>query len=166
MRKVILFVLSLTLISSLLYFNFPYFSKSKNELQTEGGNKTLVQKPKVTIDDKEIFVDVARSDEEKARGLSGKKSLNENEGMLFIFDQKYQPSFWMFDMNFPLDIIWISDDVIVDIDRNVPIPKPNTLDYQLPLYTPEKPINYVLEVNAGFCEKNSIEVGDSVEFNF
>ena len=86
--------------------------------------------------------------------------------MLFIFDQKYQPSFWMFDMNFPLDIIWISDDVIVDIDRNVPIPKPNTLDYQLPLYTPEKPINYVLEVNAGFCEKNSIEVGDSVEFNF
>ena len=166
MRKVILFVLSLTLISSLLYFNFPYFSKSKNELQTEGGNKTLVQKPKVTIDDKEIFVDVARSDEEKARGLSGRLKLNENEGMLFIFDQKSQPPFWMLDMNFPIDIIWLDDNTIVDIDKNVPNPVPGTPDYQLPLYTPEKPMNYVLEVNAGFCEKNSIEVGDSVEFNF
>ena len=166
MRKILPFVLSLVFIIGLLYFSFTYFSKLKISLQTEGDKKPAIQKPKVTIDDKEILVDVAKTAEEKARGLSGRLKLNENEGMLFIFDQKSQPPFWMFDMNFPLDIIWISDDVIVDIDKNVPIPKPNTPDYQLPLYTPEKPINYVLEVNAGFCEKNSIEVGDSVEFNF
>ena len=119
---------------------------------------------KITINNTVIYVELAIAPEEKQRGLSGSK-LQENQGMLFVFDNKTIPSFWMKDMLIPLDIIWIEDTKIVQIDENVPAPNSGEPDTNLRLYQPLAPINYVLEVNAGFSEKHGIKVGDAVDLS-
>lgn len=116
----------------------------------------------VEIDGVMISVEVARTDEELTRGLSGRESLEPNSGMLFVFDSPYIYSFWIPDMNFPIDIIWINDGAVVDISENVP----NDFDPNNPVtYSPSEPAQYVLEVNAGFTENNEITIGDEVNID-
>jgi uncharacterized membrane protein (UPF0127 family) len=129
-------------------------------------SSTKEQKSTVIIRGIEIVVDIAETNEEIIQGLSGRKSLGVNEGMLFLFESNSMLSFWMKDMLIPIDIIWIADNSIVDIHKNIPAPDAETPYANLPLYTPEKPINYVLEVNAGFAEQNNFNVGDTVIIRF
>ena len=164
-KKRILVFITILLIAIL---SFAYYLKvNKSGLSKTSVIQTLSieKKPKVTIGDKDIFVDIAQTDQEKSRGLSEKKSLAENEGMLFIFQVKSTPSFWMKEMLIPIDIIWIADNKVLDIHKNIPAPKTETPISNLPLYTPQKPINFVLEVNAGFVDKNGIDIGDNVIFS-
>ncbi len=115
------------------------------------------------VGDAEVEVKYANSKSERANGLSNVESLPENSGLLFMFEEpQTQPSFWMKDMNFPIDIIWISADKVVQVDYNVPPPEPNTPDEELIIYTPKQPVDYVLEVNGGFSQTNGIEVGSTV----
>lgn len=115
------------------------------------------------IGSKDVQIELARTEAEHAKGLGGRSSLAENSGMLFVFSQKnVVPTFWMKDMKVGLDIIWIKGDKIVSIDKNIPAPAPNTPDSQLSLYNPGQPVDYVLEVNSGFSDKNNVKVGDSV----
>lgn len=121
---------------------------------------------KLKIGNAEIKVTLADTPEKRKKGLSGTTVLNENEGMIFIFDEKdITPSFWMKDMLIPIDIIWINDNKIVRIDKNVAPPTKNTSDSDLPLYKPDTPIDYVLEVNGGFSDKNSLIVGSETKFD-
>jgi len=84
--------------------------------------------------------------------------------MLFVFEQEnIRQSFWMKDMNFAIDIIWISDEEIIQIDENIPPPDPGMPDSELKSYLPNQPIDYVLEVNAGFSDENNIKIGDPVK---
>ncbi len=116
----------------------------------------------VEINDTVISYKAAITNEQKSVGLSNTKVLNENEGMLFFFNQE-TPSFWMKDMSFPIDIIWISNGVVIQIDHDVQPPvKP---DETLETYSPPSPIDYVLEVNSGFSEAKDIEVGNKVRVN-
>ncbi len=88
----------------------------------------------------------------------GREKLEDKRGMLFIFPVEGQHGFWMKNMRFPLDIIWINrEDMIVDIKEDVPVCK----DICLPLY-PQKPALYVLEVKAGFSRKQRLRIGESV----
>lgn len=119
----------------------------------------------VTIGNAVIEVSLARTSAEKARGLSGTVQLAENSGMLFEFNPKAKPNFWMKDMLIPLDIIWIADSKVTGVEKNVPPPELGTDDARLQLYYPLTPIDYVLEVNAGFSDKNNIKEGDAVTFN-
>ena len=123
-------------------------------------------KPYVSVNDNKIFVDIADTPTEWQLGLSGRKSLKKNEGMFFIFDRHdTRPSFWMEGMEFGIDIIWINDEKIVQIDVNVPPPEPDIPTKELPLYTPFTEIDYVLEVNEGFVKANEVAVGDSVDLS-
>ena len=127
---------------------------SQGKIKLDGATKTETLK----IGAKEINIQIADNDEERSKGLSGVTSLGESEGMLFVFDSKdVTPSFWMKGMKIPLDIIWIDDGKIVKIDNNVPFPN------QEKLYTPGQPIDYVLEVNVGFSDKNSLKIGDAID---
>ena len=64
-------------------------------------------------------------------------------------------------MMFPIDIIWINYNKVVDILNNVP----NNFDILKPrFYTPRTPVNFVLEVNAGFASENKIKIGDTISF--
>lgn len=115
----------------------------------------------ISVDGKPIRVDIARTENERRQGLSGRQPLDTDQGLLFIFPQNSSPQFWMKDMLFDIDIIWINDGVINKIDANVPAPENN--DEQLPYYMPTNgPIDYVLEMNAGSAAKYGFEVGDSV----
>ncbi|MDD5668626.1 MAG: DUF192 domain-containing protein [Candidatus Omnitrophica bacterium] len=102
---------------------------------------------------------IASSEQERAEGLMFKESLSENEGMFFVFERADVYSFWMKNMKFPLDLIWINTDKkIVDITRNAP-PCEND---PCPVFSPDQKIKYVLEVQAGFADKFKLRVGDSV----
>jgi len=126
-------------------------------------NTVLSQQSEVKINDLVIPVKIANTDTKRRTGLASHDSLPKEEGMLFKFAQKnVQPPFWMKNMKFAIDIIWIDDGVIVQIDKDVQPPTPNTPDEELTLYAPDQLIDYVLEVNASFTEENGIKIGDTV----
>ncbi len=112
----------------------------------------------VQIGNTNIRVIIASTPKEKERGLGGRDNLARNEGMLFVFDQPGQYPFWMKEMRFPLDIIWIDQNFkIVDIEDDI---SPNTYPKT---FVPGIPAQYILEVNANFTRKNAITIGDSVQ---
>lgn len=97
----------------------------------------------------------------RSLGLSHRESLPAKTGMLFIFEDRHTTSFWMKDMKFSLDFVWISQDCrVVDITRNVPHPAPNQTD--LPLYASAVPAAYNFEINAGEADKYGLRLGDVV----
>lgn len=120
----------------------------------------------ITIGNKELSAEIVDTDALRRKGLSEKTSLTDNEGMLFVFDrQNTSVSFWMKDMKMAIDIIWIDDGKVVQIDENVPAPKTGTPDKDLRLYKPQTTIDYVLEVRAGFSKKYGIKQGTSVNLD-
>jgi len=117
----------------------------------------------VRINDLDITVSLADTPAKRKQGLSGVESLGETEGMLFLFDKENQTSpFWMKDMAFAIDIIWINDGKVAEITENVQPPQAGTRDAELTLYAPNSPYNYVLEVAAGFSKQANITEGDAV----
>lgn len=125
-----------------------------------------VKKVNVIIGEVVVPSEIADTDQSRELGLSYRKQLDAKSGMLFSFNSLIKPVFWMKDMLFPLDIIWIREDKIVDIHENVPVPEPSASLNQLPKYSPKEAVNYVLEVNAGFSKKNDIKVGNVVEIKY
>ena len=109
-----------------------------------------------------IRVLVADTLTERAAGLSGYAGLPDDAGMLFVFSEPTQPSFWMKGMEFALDIIWIRDEAVVQIHASVPPPNEETPEDQLPRYRPDEPITHVLELAAGAAARYGITVGDRV----
>ena len=118
---------------------------------------TSMRSGTVTIAGKTLTVAVVDTNPARERGLSGTKKITDDQGMLFVFDTEDTYAFWMKDMLFPLDIIWLSSDLhIVYIQKNAtPASYPTA-------FTPTAPARYVLEVNAGFSEKNNVHIGDQV----
>ena len=113
-----------------------------------------------TINDTILEVEIAEKMIQQQKGLSGRKELEENKGMLFVYEEPHIPSFWMKDMNFPIDIIWINEDnKIIGIEKNV---NPDTYPQT---FTPPDPVLSVLEVNAGWSDAYNIEIGDSININ-
>lgn len=102
----------------------------------------------------EIKPSFAVTEEEKAKGLSGKNELAENEGLLFVFDKNDRWGIWMKDMLFPIDIIWFDENKkVVFMEENI---KPESYPW---IFSPDVPARYILEVPAGFVSKNKIEKG-------
>ena len=126
----------------------------------------LPQKTKVTelvIKDIKVKVEIADNTSKRRLGLGGKDSIKEDEGMLFVFPKEEQPLFWMKGLKFPLDMVWIRDNRVVDIIKDAPVPAEGQTDDDLPRYMPKEDIDMVLEVNAGFVDKHNIQVGDEVK---
>lgn len=123
-------------------------------------NKNLDKNIKVVqIGGQNIYVDVASSSLDQQRGLGGKQEMGANQGMLFMFDRPGKYVFWMKDMNFPIDIIWIDKNLkIVYIKKAAsPLLFPET-------YKPELDSMYVLETKSGFSDTFNVKIGDSVSF--
>lgn len=117
----------------------------------------------IEVSNTTIRVKLAKTDKQHAKGLSGRQGLAQNEGMLFIFPENYRPRFWMKDMQFAIDIIWINDGKISQIDQNLLPPEPNTPEEDLSLFLPNDPVDYVLEVAAGTANANLWQIGDPVQ---
>jgi uncharacterized membrane protein (UPF0127 family) len=105
-----------------------------------------------------IEVEVANTKASRELGLSGRKSMTDDEGLLFVFDTPGRYGFWMKDMKFPLDIIWINQNgIVVDIERNL---TPDT--YPKP-YINDSDATYVLEINAGLAQHFGLYLGSKVK---
>lgn len=104
-----------------------------------------------------VDVEVVDTPSERARGLMYRESLGENEGMLFIFDKSDKYAFWMKNTYISLDIIWIDEGRVVHIEHALPCTKDPCISYETDVAA-----KYVLEVNAGFAERNGMGVGDEV----
>ncbi len=112
-----------------------------------------------------IHVDLAVTQDQQEKGLSIKNNMTDNEGMLFPFKTPGDYSFWMKDMKFPLDILWInSSNQIHHIEKNL---QPCTFILFCPSVSPGTHSNsiYVLEVNSGYTTKHNVNVGDKVNIN-
>ena len=113
----------------------------------------------VQFADTNIPVTLASTVAEQQRGLSGRTSLGANEGMLFVFPVADTYGFWMKEMKFSLDIIWIDENgVVTYIARDL---QPNSFPQ---VFNPDQKSLYVLEVNAGFAASHAIKVGDQATF--
>jgi uncharacterized protein len=105
-----------------------------------------------------LTVEVADTEEKRAQGLMNRATLDEGSGMLFVFDQSADHSFWMKETNISLDMIFIneSNEIVYIEESTTPLS--------------EDPIGagqncrYILEVNAGYAERNSVNSGDVVSF--
>jgi uncharacterized membrane protein (UPF0127 family) len=112
----------------------------------------------VTIGIHRIQAEVAETPERKARGLSGRPRLRKGRGMLFPYARPGLHGFWMVDMRFDIDIVWIRGDRIVDVTSRAPHDPPG----DLPTYRPREPADLVLEVPAGTAEGLGWKIGDRV----
>lgn len=107
-----------------------------------------------------VYAEVADTESKRQLGLMFREGLPEKQGMLFVFEREDKYSFWMKNMRLSLDIIWINKDKrIVDISLNVPPCKDSCKGF-----IPKEKAKYVLEVSAGFTEKNRVKIGDGVDF--
>lgn len=143
----------LLLVTCILYLTSVYYQESKQE-------KSIT--PAVIINNITIPVEIADTIQKQAQGLSDRQELSEDSGMLFVFPESKIRSFWMKNMHFLLDIIWINNNKIINISKNLQ-PEGEVPDNT---YGSEGEVNYVLEVNAGFCDDKGIGVGDVVNFKF
>jgi uncharacterized membrane protein (UPF0127 family) len=108
-----------------------------------------------------VSVELAQTSEEHVRGLMFRDSLDEGNGMLFIFPVEGTYNFWMKNTLIPLDVIWINQNFeVVHIESATPCS-----DDPCQVYTSDEKAKYVLEVNSGFADENGIKVGNNVTIN-
>lgn len=157
-------ILLLTLLLSFIFLLVKYYQFGQKNLEIFNQIPTTSPQKTVTINSTVIPVEIANTEDKWKKGLSDRDSLEANSGILFDFGRKdIKFPFWMKDMRFPIDILFINDGKIIKIHKDVPNPAPNTPDSKLPFYISEGVYDYVLEVNANFCDKNLIKEGDSVQ---
>ena len=107
-----------------------------------------------------LEVEVADTRASRELGLSGREKMGDDEGLLFIFNEPGRYGFWMKDMKFSLDMVWINQNgIVVDIERNV-----TPASYkEKKTYINQSEASYVLEMNAGMAEKFGLYLGSKVK---
>lgn len=120
-----------------------------------------VIRPYMIADDR-VQLEITQTTKQRERGLSGRTSLGDADGLLFIFPEVDRHGIWMKEMLFPIDIIWVADQKIVDIAPRVPLPPPGTPESELTVYYPRAAANWVIEVPAGTAERRGWKIGDLV----
>jgi uncharacterized membrane protein (UPF0127 family) len=105
-----------------------------------------------------LDIEIADDDAKRTQGLMYRDSMVENRGMLFIFPDEEERSFWMKNTIMPLDIIY------VNAKKQIVTVQKNTIPYSEDSVPSDGPAQYVVEVNAGFCDRHSIKAGDHIEW--
>ncbi len=119
---------------------------------------------KIKLGQQNLQVEIVNTSASISQGLSGRDEIG-SDGMLFLLPQTGMPIFWMKEMKFDLDMIWLKNNLVVDITREVPHPDPETPLKSLPVYSPKTPANMVLEVRAGQAAAWNIKIGDNLSFH-
>lgn len=119
------------------------------------GYKKEFAMKKAVINGQELKLEIASTDAERKLGLGGREGICQNCGMLFLFSQKGQYNFWMKDMRFPLDIVWILDDKVVYFEKNV------DSDFS-GILRPQTEADKVLELNTGKAQELNLKIGDQI----
>lgn len=177
-------VLAILIVSAVLSVIVFSLAKSQTEMKNSGSEASIMtaqirqqlydhQVVPVQIGDHRFWAEVVTTPASITQGLSGRSAIglppensqipaSPSQGMLFVFDEKRVPTFWMKEMQFSLDMVWIEDGEIVEITSEVPAPE--SAQDQLPVYSPKQPVNMVLELEAGTAKKWGFEVGQTLLF--
>jgi hypothetical protein len=105
-----------------------------------------------------LDIEFAETDYETATGLMYRNSMDENQGMLFIFGTPSVHNFYMKNTEFPLDILYIT------ADQKIAMIAANAEPFNEKSLSSEVPVQYVLEINGGVAEKWNVKIGDSVSW--
>ena len=141
------------IIASLIFVRVDSFLVSSPDDSTSSASST------VQVGGKTVRVTVADTPETRQKGLGGRNGLAPDEGMLFIFPQDGKYGFWMKDMKFPIDMLWLSGTRrVVYMAQNV---SPDTYPE---VFAPTRPARYVFELPAGYAKAYTVGVGDEVRF--
>jgi uncharacterized membrane protein (UPF0127 family) len=136
------------------------------ELLLAGCFLTAGQAPRRSIqvffpDGTAATAELAVSDAERQLGLMFRPQINDDQAMLFIFEEEGTHAFWMKNMRFPIDILWLDKDRrIVHIEAQVP---PCVQD-PCPSYPPDHPARFVLEIRSGGAAARKLKLYDRLEF--
>lgn len=156
MKKALQGIVILILIGIGAYFFFPHGDPTLTSSPVPVSTSPVLRLPS-----KDISLIVVDTEATRELGLSNRASLGEDQAMLFVFDKPDMYEFWMKDMQFPIDIIWLdADKTIVFIESDV---SPDS--YPDSTFAPDKNSLFVLETNAGFVKKNNLKVGDKLNLD-
>lgn len=143
--------LGLTLVVLLLTWGAVYLRTTRN---LEWGT--------ISLPDGTTFqVEIADTRAEQERGLMGRRTLDSQSGMLFVFSVPGRYTFWMKDTYLDLDFIWVRDGQIVDLTEQVPAGA-GLPEAQIAQVTPASPVDWVIEVPAGFVKNHQLQLGQSL----
>jgi uncharacterized membrane protein (UPF0127 family) len=134
--------------------------------ETITGGQPMLRTVGVQLDDGEtVTVEVADDTEERTKGLSGRNTLPDNTGMLFVWDDETQHTLWMDGMLFDLDMVWLdASRTVVSIDADIPT-QPGVPTSELTQYHPAGAAKYAIELDAGEAAALGIDTGDALEFD-
>ena len=152
-KIITIFILILVLFAGYVAYQF---TSSTDKHPTQSTSKS-----KITINGHTFHVELAKTPADQQRGLSNRKSLAEDNGMLFLFTKSDLYPFWMKEMKFALDMIYLEGDKIVYIAADVPPPAKS--EDTPAIIHPDAKADKVLEINAGLSKKYDIKKGDSVK---
>lgn len=144
-NKIFFFVFVIILFLMIIFFVF----KKKN----------VDNFAEIKINDVSLRVELAKNSAEHYLGLSNRESLENISGMLFLFADKQNRSFVMRNMLMSIDIVFIDENTIIDVYKNLPF----DLKSQKILYKSSLPIDKVLELQAGLFDYYNFQIGDKVE---
>ncbi|MEK6651012.1 MAG: DUF192 domain-containing protein, partial [Bacteroidota bacterium] len=105
-----------------------------------------------------IAIEIADDQKQRETGLMGRPTLGEDNGMLFIFEQTQPLAFWMMNTMISLDMVF------VNVQKEIVTIHARTTPFSTESYPAAKEGLYVVEVNAGFCERHGIQEGDRIRF--
>ena len=118
---------------------------------------------RAVINGRAFNLEVASDAASRTLGLGGRPALADDSGMLFVFPREGFHSFWMKDVSFPLDLLYIArDGTIMDIQRMEP--EPGVPNADLTIYEPPVEVLLAIEINAGLAQRHGIEAGMAVSF--
>ncbi len=153
LHRIIFYTISLTFCSAVFFGSGTTFAKQIKYAIA------LV----ITAEGIEIPVEVADTPQKRSLGLGKRSGLKKNWGMLFVFEKRKAHRFWMKDMQFALDIIWLDNYRIVHILRNV---QPAISGEEPAILEPPEEANFVLEIDAGRAAELKLKQSDLLKYNF
>lgn len=152
MKTVLILFALLILVIVAGKFTLDYLQKNPN---------IFAKTQKVTIGGQSFNLLIAQSEKDKQVGLSGRDSITKDSGMIFPFDKAGDYPFWMRNMKFPLDILYINGTKIVMVFKNVQ--PPQQTDGNPQIVRSDEPADKVIELTAGTVDKYNIKKGDEIK---
>lgn len=155
MKKIIFIIFGICVLVFLLF-------------QMQSSETLISNKPTLQLRTHTLLLEVVNTPETRLRGLGGHTPLSDKEGMFFLFNEPSIQTFWMKDMTFPIDIVWLSEcsgdhAVVAGIEEKID-PQIGAKNFELKLYTSPQPVACVFEVRGGLMNAWGARVGDSVSF--
>ncbi|MBN1385659.1 DUF192 domain-containing protein [Candidatus Woesearchaeota archaeon] len=151
------------MILMLAYLCLAGCAETNNEIPGSVASNATENTIQICFPERCIAAEVADTPELRAQGMMYRESLSEEEGMLFVFDRPAVYHFWMRNTLIPLDMIFLDPHKrIIHIEEKVP----PCYEAECEKYGPMEDVLYVVEVNAGYCENNGIESGQTVSFQW